>query len=346
MFGARTDTDFGPVITYANKSAGEINLLFYTAEKVSFSLKVSNAMTNYTLSDNNPRTYHRYKIYTDSYPGFYYHLISSSQKYKNKQAWVQIPSQVGYSFAVIGQSADNQGLYWNMVHLFEKIKYHQPAFLLHTGNIIPDSLSLDKWSQYFNRSESLLSRLAFIPSIGNADFYSVIWRRLFDVSNKRQPFYSYNLPLAHVLVVNSSMYFARDSSQYRWLEEELKKITDNKWKILLIHHAPFEAISSSSGMQNADVLGDMVLLLKKYKVDVIFSGSHHYYERSEFEGMTVVNSGGVGPVLFQAETSNPYRKVMIADKPHFVIGHITPKQLTVTAYDANNKRLDVVKLTK
>ncbi len=340
VYPQKNDQFFGPVITYANKKMKAITLLFHSTGKETFSLLISNQYTNYMMSAKNGE-WKRFRIAADSYPGFYYQVVSADRNLSEIRGWVQIPSKVGYSFAVVGNSVDIRDEYWNMAHIFGRIGQHQPAFLIHTGNVILDSLNLDRWQVFFEKGRNLFSSLAFLPAIGSLDFYSVLWRRLFDVSNDRQPFYSYSLPLAHIIVVNSSMYFSKDSSQYRWLEEELKEVNSGQWKILVIHHNPWVIVSQRGNNQKtAVILEALKPLLQKYPVNLVFTGEHAYYERSDIDGIPVINSGGLGENNYSGEIPNIYRKVLITQKPHFVIVNVTPQKLTMTAYDAGDRKLD------
>lgn len=344
LYSQKSEVRFGPFITFTSKKAREISLLFYDNTRSEITLSVSNQFTNYLLKAEGNGDWKRFKIKADGGIGFHYRVLSSQWEWKGRSGWIQLPGKIGYSFAVAGQSQDQKDDYWNMVHLFNRIGRHQPAFLIHTGNIITDTLSLNRWATFYSKGANLLTRLPLLPVIGSLDFYSVQWRRLFDVSNSRQPFYSYSLPLAHIMVVNSAMYFERDSSQYRWLEEELKNTEEGQWKILVMHHNPW--LGFNNGMGTATTFDALRSLLKQYRVDVVFSGSQPYFERSLADGIPVINSGGLGNSGYSGDTPNPYRKVLIAQKPHYVMVHVTTSRLTVTAYDGEDTRLDTLSLQR
>ena len=95
-------------------------------------------------------------------------------------------------------------------------------------------------------------------------------------------YYSFNAGPAHLVMLNSYMPFAQGSEQYAWLEKDLKSVdrTVTPWLFVSMHapwynsNAAHHDESEETGMRAA-----METLLYTHKVDAVFSGHVHAYER-------------------------------------------------------------------
>lgn len=62
-----------------------------------------------------------------------------------------------------------------------------------------------------------------------------------------------------------------------WLKQQLEAAKHKKWKFLFFHHPPFH---SSKTHRSQRWMSTIAPVLSKYKVDVVFSGHVHNYQRS------------------------------------------------------------------
>lgn len=129
----------------------------------------------------------------------------------------------------------------------------------------------------------------FYAALGNHDAREQRYYKGFNMDGKL--YYSYKAPKQNV------RFFALESTypepeQIKWLEEELKKSTDD-WKIAYFHHPLY----SSGGRHGSDEQLRQTLepLFVKYGVSVVFTGHDHLYERTKPQKditYFVVGSGG------------------------------------------------------
>ena len=117
------------------------------------------------------------------------------------------------------------------------------------------------------------------------------------------------------------------STQYKWMEQELKKAQKNsQFTFVFFHHAPFSV--GSHGRKNDDQSGYPLQFLNnefmKYGVDAVFSGHDEMYERSFRSGFEILSDGtkrnhsiqyydvGIGGDGLRPpyKTSNPYQKFL------------------------------------
>lgn len=76
--------------------------------------------------------------------------------------------------------------------------------------------------------------------------------------------------------------FGPGSNQYRWLESDLKKVDRSKtpWLIVIIHAPWYNSNVDHQGeKQSVDMKESMEGLLYEARVDVVFAGHVHAYER-------------------------------------------------------------------
>ena len=81
---------------------------------------------------------------------------------------------------------------------------------------------------------------------------------------------------------------------------------------------------------DSDVREHLVPLLSQRRVDVVFNGHMHGYERGEWQGVTYVTTGGGGGALDQGCTAWPH--IVVSSFVHHMLGvDIEGKRLSVTA---------------
>ncbi|CAI0388633.1 unnamed protein product [Linum tenue] len=86
---------------------------------------------------------------------------------------------------------------------------------------------------------------------------------------------------AHIIVLSSYSPFVKYTPQWTWLEEELKKVDREKtpWLIVLMH-APIYNSNEAHFMEGESMRAAFETWFVQYRVDVIFAGHVHAYERS------------------------------------------------------------------
>jgi hypothetical protein len=129
----------------------------------------------------------------------------------------------------------------------------------------------------------------FYASLGNHDSREQRYYKGFNMDGKL--YYSYKAPRQSVrFFVLETTYPEPD--QITWVEEELKKSTDD-WKIAYFHH-PLYSSGSKHG-SDEQLREALEPIFVKYGVSVVFNGHDHLYERSKPQKditYFVVGSGG------------------------------------------------------
>ncbi|SIO32214.1 Calcineurin-like phosphoesterase [Singulisphaera sp. GP187] len=90
--------------------------------------------------------------------------------------------------------------------------------------------------------------------------------------------YAFDYGDAHWTVLDTNLYTDwNDPTLRAWLEADLAAAQDAPWRFVAFHQPPFHSSISHGDEQQTRVLAD---LLEKYRVDIVFSGHIHNYQRS------------------------------------------------------------------
>lgn len=124
-----------------------------------------------------------------------------------------------------------------------------------------------------------------IPLIHKQPFtaYNARWRMPFEESGSDSNlYYSFNVAGVHIIMLGSYTDFDPNSAQYKWLKADLGKIDRAKtpWIIVLIHAPWYNSNTAHQGEdESVDMKKFMEELVYQARVDVVFAGHVHAYER-------------------------------------------------------------------
>merc|ERR1712146_427268 len=118
-------------------------------------------------------------------------------------------------------------------------------------------------------------------------------------------YYSFNIGPAHYIMLNSYMDFNHSDPQYMWLEEDLRKVdrTVTPWVVCNMHAPWYNSdVHHHDEYEETAMRASMEDLLHQYRVDFVFSGHVHAYERmyptynnkTDPTGTTYINIGDGG----------------------------------------------------
>ncbi|RHN59886.1 putative Acid phosphatase [Medicago truncatula] len=157
-----------------------------------------------------------------------------------------------------------------------------------------DNVRWDTWGRFAERSVAYQPwiwtvgnhELDFAPEIGETEPFKPFSHRYqtpYKASQSTSPFwYSIKRASAHIIVLASYSAYGKYTPQYAWLEEELPRVNRKKtpWLIVLMH-SPWYNSNSYHYMEGETMRVMFESWFVKYKVDVVFAGHVHAYERSE-----------------------------------------------------------------
>jgi 3',5'-cyclic AMP phosphodiesterase CpdA len=129
-----------------------------------------------------------------------------------------------------------------------------------------------------------------------------------------------------------------DAEQMRWLDERLG-LSKADWKIVFLHHPLY----TSGRYRNASRAHRWTLepLLTRHRVDAVFSGHEHIYQRSELQkGIQYFVSGGAGSLRLGDGVPAPFVARTYDGDYHFMLIEIDDDELNFQAISRKGETID------
>jgi acid phosphatase type 7 len=252
-------------------------------------------------------------------------------------AFLQLPSYAdqGHSGCIIiyGDSRTGHTIHQRIVN---RIMENNPDVVFHTGDLVENGLNPEDWAMFNKITGSLRKTAEFYPALGNHEENSPLFFKNFNLPNNGR-WYSLDREGIHFIILDSNSLLSTDSEQYHWLEDDLKSVDKKtKFVIVIFHHPIFSRTRS-----HADVKGlrHITPLFERYGVNIVFSGHAHNYERSYYNKIYYIVTGGGGAPLYKRSDKAEYSELFAAVY-HFCKLSISGNQLTVTAIDIDSNVVD------
>lgn len=186
----------------------------------------------------------------------------------------------------------------------------------------------------------LQQQVKFYATLGNHDIIEGRYDQLsyphFNMGSRNY----YTLPqangLAEFFMLDSNEF---DAKQYGWLDGALKA-SNARWKIALFHHPLYSSAShhgSALGLRRV-----LEPLFAKYKVQAVFCGHDHTYERVKLQqGIQHFVAGGSGFVrVGDINLNSPFRQVSYDKANSFMLIELTDRQMNFQAVNEFGEIID------
>ncbi|GER29077.1 purple acid phosphatase [Striga asiatica] len=225
----------------------------------------------------------------DSDTVYYYHCGSPSSP---QLSFKTPPSQFPIKFAILGDPGQTEDTSSTLDHIFES----NYDVLLSPGDLSYADNKQDRWDTFGQIVQPLASSRPWMVTQGNHEIETipVIHEKKFTAYNSRwvmpyaesgstsNLYYSFETSGAHVIMLGSYADFESDSDQYGWLESDLKKVDRSRtpW-LVVVMHAPWYNTNTAHQQEYecSGMKASMEDLLYRARVDVVFAGHVHAYER-------------------------------------------------------------------
>nr|ADM16565.2 purple acid phosphatase precursor [Euphorbia characias] len=288
--------------------------------------------TKKKVAEGKLRTYTFFK-YTS---GFIYYCtirkLEHSTKYyyevgignTTREFWFITPPPVGpdvpYTFGLIGDLGQSYDSNRTLTH-YENNPLKGGAVLfvgdLSYADNYPnhDNVRWDTWGRFVERNLAYQPwiwtagnhEIDFAPEIGETKPFKPYTNRYhvpYKASGSTEPFwYSIKRASAYIIVLSSYSAYGKYTPQYKWLEDELPKVnrTETPWLIILMH-SPWYNSYNYHYMEGETMRVMYEPWFVQYKVDVVFAGHVHAYERSERISNVAYNiiNGQCNPIVDQS----------------------------------------------
>jgi acid phosphatase type 7 len=252
-----------------------------------------------------------------------------------------------FTFAVIGDSGTGSA---GQVAVADRMVALDPDLVLHTGDVIyPDGQASGYDPFFFQPYQALAKRAPIYPTLGNHDYHTQNGQPYLDAfylphnnPANTERYYSFDWGEAHFTALDFNT--GPDADQLEWLKNDLAS-TDKPWKFVFYHQAIY-----SSGPHGYEGWAEakralLAPIFEQHKVDVVFNGHDHDYERTTVisDVLYIVSGGGGGPLYpvipqsFSADAESTY---------HTVFATLDGCTLTLQAIKPDGTIFDTTKLEK
>src|SRR5215211_5913114 len=249
-----------------------------------------------------------------------------------------------FGFAVVGDSGSGGKGQSAVADLLRRL---EPDLILHTGDVVyPAGQERHYDRRFFMPYRHLIKEVPVFPVLGNHDvrkgdgaaFLKNFHPPLGSPGSTKR-YYSFDWGDAHFVALDSELHYDDKGSsverQKAFLERDLDA-TDKRLKIAFLHRSPY---GSSKHGGDETVRADLEPLFARHRVNLVFAGHDHVYERTvPVEGVTYIVSGGGGKRLYSAGEGR--LTACSRSAHHAVLGRVEGGQLSLEAVEPDGTVFD------
>ncbi|KAL0427197.1 UNVERIFIED_CONTAM: Bifunctional purple acid phosphatase 26 [Sesamum latifolium] len=254
---------------------------------------------NYTFYNYKSGYIHQCLVDDLQYDTKYYYEIGDGDS--SRRFWFKTPPKIdpdaSYKFGIIG----DLGQTFNSLSTLEHCMQTGAQAILFVGDLSyadrydnhDVGVRWDSWGRFVERSAAYQPwmwsagnhEIEYFPHMGEVIPFRNYLHRYptpYPASKSSSPmWYAVRRASAHIIVLSSYSPFVKYTPQWKWLEEELKRVDREKtpWLIVLMH-APIYNSNNAHYREGESMRVVFESWFCQYKVDVIFAGHVHAYERS------------------------------------------------------------------
>jgi hypothetical protein len=308
----------------------------------------------YRMNSDEMRTVHAVRLTGLATEQDYFYRVSSS-------AGTDFAGSKGASFrtAVGDNSPFSFVTYGDSLRVHEEhrrnadlARAYRPDICVGAGDHVQDEIGRFE-DGFFANAAQLLEYTPWFATMGNHDSPNEGYFKFFNYPEPHY-WYSFNYGAAHFTVLNSNMDYRPGSEQWHWLEYDLKRFQNSRWKFVVFHHPPYCS-------NNCEIPATRVLcpLFERYGVDIVYTAHATIYERfhplrnghyDSENGVPYFVSGGGGydMSLAPSELWDHLHSVSALAKStnHFLHTSVAPDECRIRAIDTEGSLFDTLTLNK
>jgi 3',5'-cyclic AMP phosphodiesterase CpdA len=235
--------------------------------------------------------------------------LFAAQEQQIQQKLVALEKIQGkFSFIVIGDNRSGDDIYRKLVSMAMQ---RSPDFVVNTGDMIVTPGNKKEWTKFWEMSKPI--KVPYFLTVGNHDAHPKMprsektYKEEVDLPGN-ELYYSFSAGNSLVIILDSSLDDQEKriiGEQFKWLEAVLVNST-KKHKFVFLHHPLYTDLGKGHHAHDSmdkypESRNMLEALLAKYKVDAVFSGHEHYYERRTVDGFLHIITGGGGAPIYDKE---------------------------------------------
>ncbi|KAJ4963936.1 hypothetical protein NE237_023875 [Protea cynaroides] len=291
----------GVIVSWITQDEPGSNTVMYWSENSKRQSSAEGIVVTYKFYNYTSGYIHHCTIKNLEFDTKYYYAIGRGSTKRN--FWFRTPPKVGrdvpYTFGLIGDLGQSYDSNKTLTHY--EMNPSKGQTILFVGDLsyadnypFHNNVRWDTWGRFVERIAAYQPwiwtagnhELDFDPDIGETVPFKPYRRRYhvpYRASNSTSPlWYSIKRASAYIIVLSSYSAYGKYTPQYKWLEQELPKVNRNEtpWLVVLVH-APWYNSYNYHYMEGETMRVMYEPWFVQYKVDVVFAGHVHAYERSE-----------------------------------------------------------------
>jgi len=199
----------------------------------------------------------------------------------------------GAVFGIIGDVGSDPNSQLTIQGLLNLRNREGIDMVLHAGDLSYANLYFPGgpiWDYYGEIMEPLIAYTPYNPSVGNHENILIDDFTAFQIrygtsileknSNGGDFYWSFDWGNVHVVMLSSETDYSTTSPQYKWVGMDLAKVdrTVTPW-VIALWHRPWYCSNSDHAGEAEDMRLSIEPVLNQYKVDIVFNGHVHAYER-------------------------------------------------------------------
>lgn len=233
---------------------------------------------------------------------------------------------------------DSRTYYDRLARIAELAAKDQPDFTVHSGDLVEEGTIEEDWDRFFDAAGPLLRTGALWPSIGNHEVGAQQYFDLF-VLPPPENYYTFTAGPAQFFILDGNYSARKDPKQRAWFAEELKKSTA-RFRFAVLHQPLLSCPDDDFGFdRESSMYGLYGALMEEGKVQVVFQGHNHNYQRAERKGVVYITTGGAGAPLYPVGTLSAETK-FAREVHHYVRVRVSGKSWSLEAVDWHGQVID------
>jgi len=263
---------------------------------------------------------HHVRVVDALFPNtFYYYQVGGDDQWSDRfsfttppQSGNVAPDSDGMVFGVVGDLGQTTDSAQTVAHLLLE---DDVEMILHAGDLSYADCDQERWDSWGAMVENVAATKPWMTCPGNHEVEADLFGNTFTAYEARfampriQPavqapslgeqsccpssftghydygnaFYSFDYGLAHVIFLNSYTNTSKGSAQYTWLEGDLSSVDRSvtPWIFISFHSPWYNSYTAHQNESSAIFMKqEMEPLLLEYRVNAVFVGHVHAYERT------------------------------------------------------------------
>jgi len=243
------------------------------------------------------------------------------------------------TFVVFGDNRSGDDTYRKIVSLAMERK---PDFIINTGDMIAKPGNKNDWANFWALSKPIT--VPYFLTVGNHDanpkipFSEKTYKAQVDLPGN-ELYYSFVAGNSLLIVLDSYIDDQEKriiGEQFKWLETVLAN-SIQKHKFVFLHHPLYTDLWKGHHAHDSldrypESRDRLESLFAKFKVDAVFAGHEHYYQRRMVDGIVHVITGGGGAPVYDREEDGGFF--------HFVQVTVDGDKVSAEVIDINGKVRD------